>query len=920
MNVRKRFSSLKSKILLATVIPVILTFAFISTFVFISYSAFSEEIAKMKFLETSQKFACNFENQINGAMNYLNIIATDLETRVVTRQTNREALQRTVYSVFANYKIIDGSSIYFEPNMFDDKDTHYANSYFGTKKSGRICWYFYKDGGRITYLPEAMENEIEFEMPHYTMAKEKNKPIYTDPVTYEVEGDNIHMFTLTYPVQNNRGEFIGAVTVDVFLDDLYEELQNEQIYKTGYVGIYNDRSCIIYCPIYDYIGKNRGDEGLSSDLGDLYDSIGFTNIQSMVNGKESLAVIYPIYISGLDSIFYISVTAPLTEIYAESRSMIALFFIVSALVIAAIALLVYFLIRKISAPLDEITRSVDKIAGGEYSARIEGAYTGEFSVVSESVNKMADNIELSLQVLEDAKKQAEQGSRSKSEFLSRMSHEMRTPMNAIIGMTTIGKSAPDTEKKNYAFEKIESASSHLLGVINDVLDMSKIEADKFELSNVEFNFEKMLQKVVNVIDYRVNEKSHHFTVNLDPKIPQRVVGDDQRLAQVITNLLSNAVKFTPELGSISMSVHLMSEEDGICSIKIEVADTGIGISREQQARLFTSFEQAESSTSRKFGGTGLGLAISKKIIEFMSGEIWVDSEPGKGSVFAFIVKLDRAPDESVHYNTAVNPKDIRTLVVDDEAETLEYFIELAHRMGITCDAVSGGKEALDILARDAKYDICFVDWKMPVMNGIELAHEMRARGVSEPVIIMISAYDWNAIEQDARAAGVNGFLSKPLFSSDVMNCINTHIGAKNLPHAESSNPEQAVSFEGFHILLAEDVDINREIVLALLAPTRLEIDCAVNGAEAVKLFSDAPERYDMILMDVQMPEMDGLTATQRIRALDIAKAGEIPIVAMTANVFREDIEKCLEAGMNDHIGKPLDHKELIHIIKKYLFL
>ena len=521
------------------------------------------------------------------------------------------------------------------------------------------------------------------------------------------------------------------------------------------------------------------------------------------------------------------------------------------------------------------------------------------------------------QELATALDQARAASQAKSRFLSNMSHEIRTPINAIVGMTMIGKSAPGTDKKDYAFEKIETASSHLLGVINDVLDMSKIEANKFELSNVEFNFEKMVQKVVNVIGFRVNEKNQTLTLNLDPHIPQKMIGDDQHLSQVITNLLSNAIKFTPENGSVSLKLRLVSDAYGICTIRTEVTDTGIGISPDQQKRLFMSFEQAEITTSRRFGGSGLGLAISKHIVELMGGKIWVESDLGKGSTFVFIVKLGRAKAAGAEVRTALGRKDIRVLVVDDDPETLEYVSALSDRMGIACDTAPGGREALKMLGNDSAYDICFVDWKMPEMNGVELSREIRASGSDQPVIIMISAYDWDVIEKDATAAGVNGFLPKPLFPSDVADCINSHLGVP-ASAPSGSEPAHVKTFEGCRILLAEDVEINREIVLALLEPTMLDIDCAVNGEEAVKIFGASPERYNMIFMDIQMPEMDGLTATRHIRAIDDPWAKKIPIVAMTANVFKEDVENCLEAGMNDHIGKPIDFETMIGKLEQYL--
>ncbi|MDR0720343.1 MAG: response regulator [Treponema sp.] len=539
--------------------------------------------------------------------------------------------------------------------------------------------------------------------------------------------------------------------------------------------------------------------------------------------------------------------------------------------------------------------------------------------------------------LYDAREKAVNASRAKGAFLANMSHEMRTPMNAIIGMTTIAGSTDDVERKNYCLQKIEEASTHLLGVINDILDMSKIEANKLELSSANFNFERMLQKVVNVINFKVEERKQNLIVTIDKSIPRFLAGDDQRLAQVITNLLSNAVKFTPAGGSIKLNAFLKGEENGVYTVQIEVADTGIGISPEQQARLFSSFEQADSGTSRKFGGTGLGLAISKRIVELMGGRIWIDSEPGRGSAFAFTIKASQGEEEQPESGMPeISLENLSILVVDDMPEIRDYFSSIIDGMGITCDAAASGEEALSLIQSHGPYGLYFVDWKMPGMDGIETSRKIKEVTAGQSVVIMISAAEWTTIADDAKKAGVNKFLSKPLFPSNITDAINDCLGSKSIEEAAGAEERanRTDRFDGFRILLAEDVEINREIVLALLKPTNIAIDTVENGAAAVEAFKASPEKYNIVFMDLQMPEMDGFEATRRIRAFEKSRQEEalglggeetqrkaprhVPIVAMTANVFKEDVEKCLEAGMDDHVGKPLDIAEVMQKLRQYL--
>ncbi len=381
--------------------------------------------------------------------------------------------------------------------------------------------------------------------------------------------------------------------------------------------------------------------------------------------------------------------------------------------------------------------------------------------------------------------------------------------------------------------------------------------------------------------------------------------------------MSNAIKFTPEEGAIRLKTSLLGEENGVCTIKMEVSDTGIGISEEQQAKLFQAFQQAESSTTRSYGGTGLGLAISKRIVEMMGGDIIVDSALGKGTLISFTVKAERGAAEPSSDHLAIDFKNMRILAVDDDPEILAGLQEIITRLGADCTVAQDAKEALSLVKENGDYDIYFFDLRMPRIGGISLALELRAREKKPggTLVMMTSFADLTAVEQDALCAGVNMFLLKPIFPAAIADTISECVGVSGKKPGECGQNINGI-FAGRHILLVEDVDINREIVMAQLEPTQIGIDCAENGAEAVEMFDLEPEKYDLIFMDIQMPKLDGYDATRRIRELGNMKSQQIPIIAMTANVFKEDVDRCLEAGMNAHIGKPVDFDEVMRILKK----
>jgi len=513
-------------------------------------------------------------------------------------------------------------------------------------------------------------------------------------------------------------------------------------------------------------------------------------------------------------------------------------------------------------------------------------------------------------------KEAESANKAKTDFLSTMSYDIRTPMNAIIGLTTIAeKNLGDVESTRESLRKISLASNHLLTLINDILDISKVESGKLKLSPLTFSIVETVENLVNISQPMIKEKNIEFSFHINLIEKEYLYADQLRLNQVYINILSNAIKYTEPGGSVSVNMREeKSSMPGCVQLTYVVADTGIGMSPEFMATMYQPFSRQIDSRVNSIQGTGLGLAITKQMVDLMGGTIDGQSEQGKGTTFTVVLDIpvaDRQRDEM-----QLEPIDV--LIVDDDETMLETAVDTLESLGATVEQARSGLEALGMIEHrhlsERDYGVVIIDWRMPKLDGIETINRIRSEIGAEIPILLISAYDWSDIEDKAKEAGANGFVSKPLFRSTLYDKINDLIGKES----SSQEPEDDYSdLQGLRILVAEDNDINWEVISAMLEMFGITADRAENGRICVDIMREAAEgSYQLIFMDVQMPEMNGLDATRAIRKLENPWASSIPIIAMTADAFSENVMECLNAGMNGHIAKPVDIKLVIKEIRR----
>ena len=761
-----RFKTIVSRIIIS-VVPAVAVTTLI--FMFVVYYIANQQInttINEKMVESLEMADASIQNELQKNA------AIAQSTAVFAKISNEQKTESARFSEFLLQSIpvnenTVGGGIWYEPNRF------YADrTYFGP--------YVYMENGKAVFASE-YENEVDYHMTNwYTDGKNSDGGIVWSHVYYDPVADVI-MITSTQPFYDETGVFRGVTTADMSIDAIRKITSQISVGESGQAFLVGSNGQYI---AFTDKGKSINDM-IQEDPDANLRALGKTmmeqekGVTSFVDGGVKKRV----YFKTMEDVQWrLAVTIDESEISSTATQMI---FLVSFLPLVGLALTVVgsiLLTRYFRKIVGKVNDFADIAADGDFARRIVVTEQDEFGVMERRLNMMMSNMgKMNIKNMEMIQV-AENASKAKGEFLSRMSHEIRTPMNAIIGMTQIADGTEEMGKIRNCLSKIDDASKVLLALINDILDMSKIESGKFELAPNDFDFGAMIEGVKNLTLVKSEKKQQIFSADIDPNIPRMMYGDEMRLAQVLTNILSNAVKFTPAQGTIDLRIWLIKQEDDVYTIEFRIKDSGIGLSPEQQSRMFRSFEQADGSISRRFGGTGLGLAISKSIVDKMEGTITVKSQLGEGSVFDITVPLQCGTDQE------------------------------------------------------------------------------------------------NENEQDM--------------------------------------PEEAFDFSNNIILLAEDIEINREILLALLEDTGITIDCAQNGVQVCEMFQANPQRYDLIFMDLQMPMMGGIEAAQTIR--EMAQGKDIPIVAMTANAFKEDVEKCIAAGMNDHIAKPIDLTILMNKLTEYL--
>lgn len=579
-----------------------------------------------------------------------------------------------------------------------------------------------------------------------------------------------------------------------------------------------------------------------------------------------------------------------------------------------------YLVRRNDQERYEMLRMARVVSDGDSQQHSHIIGMGFTDIDTEMRDSMAKS-----QALSDALKAAEEASKAKTAFLSNMSHEIRTPMNAIIGLDNLALHEPGISDKTRDYlRKIGSSAQHLLSLINDILDMSRIESGRMFIRNEEFAFSKLIEQINTIFSGQCQEKGLTYTCYINNSVDDYYIGDNVKLRQVLINILGNAVKFTAEGGSIDFLVEKTASFDGKSTLRFSIKDTGVGMSKDFLPKLFDTFSQEDTSASNKYGSSGLGMAITKNIVDMMNGRIDVESEKGVGTTFTVVITLldSKRILENETDGIEINPEEMSVLVIDDDPVACQHAQLVLEKAGFSSEIALSGQKALEMVklrhARREPYNLIIVDWQMPEMDGVEATRQIRSIIGVETAIIILTAYNWDDVMEEAVAAGVDSFIAKPLFSGNLIEEFKNALQKKKAALDKKDEAKKA-DLSGRKILLAEDMIVNAEIMMEVLKMREMEPEHAENGKIAVEMFASHPEGYyAAILMDMRMPEMNGLEATMAIRAMDRSDAKTIPIIALTANAFDEDVQRSLQAGLNAHLSKPVNPDVLFETLESMI--